>query len=301
MRKVFVLSSFVVAFLAMNIFLPIASADWDESDMPWTKWVQRPDLNQGVDVNATYLLDSSYSGPYPPGPAPIYPWNKILADDFPCDKPGPISDIHIWGSWLEDRVAPNVYFKLSIHDDVPVGPGNPYSHPGAELWSTIMSPTAYRLWYEPTNEYFYEPNTDRIIGTDTQIWQYNFDIDPANAFYQEGIDPLTGMPRVYWLDVQAIIPEPPPPPPTPPEDPYPPPQYVFGWKSTDQPWNDDAVFADTDMPGGPPIGPWVDMWHPLTGQSLNLAFAITTIPEPGTIVMLLTACFIGLVTFLRRR
>src|SRR6516162_9014698 len=26
----------------------------------------------------------------------------VLADDFPCTIPGPITDIHIWGSWLGD-------------------------------------------------------------------------------------------------------------------------------------------------------------------------------------------------------
>src|SRR3990170_7895753 len=98
-------------FKSMSIMLAVVLllgttvlADWNPGDP--AKWVQLPDLQPtGVDVKATYP--------------------KVLADDFLCTSTGPITDIHIWGSWLYDRlpVIPgttvgdpnNVSFRLSIH------------------------------------------------------------------------------------------------------------------------------------------------------------------------------------------
>ncbi|HEY4759249.1 MAG TPA: hypothetical protein VIH42_01580, partial [Thermoguttaceae bacterium] len=77
MRKVTILGSFVAMFLAQTLWAPVVSADWDPT-YPWTKWVQRPDLSTtGMDVNATYLWD-----PNSTAPQPIFPFQKILADDF---------------------------------------------------------------------------------------------------------------------------------------------------------------------------------------------------------------------------
>ena len=59
------------------------------------KYVQQPNL-QGLDV--------WNSGPW------------MLADDFICTNIGPISDIHIWGSWLNDLVNQNsLTFHLGIY------------------------------------------------------------------------------------------------------------------------------------------------------------------------------------------
>jgi hypothetical protein len=316
MRKVIFIASFVSLLIVgiLNYQPAVVQADWDTTT-PYTKWVQLPTEFQGLDVNATYA-DTGASTPQP-----VYPWQKILADDFPCYQSGPITDIHIWGSWLNDQIPfvsgqadsnlQNVSFKLSIHSDVPKNPTNQesYSHPGEELWSWVFKPGEYKpnLWKENTNEYFYEPNTNQIIGDDTQIWQYNFYIDPSVAFKQEG---TAAVPKVYWLDVQAIIPEA--------ADQGAIPDYVFGWKTTDQQWGDDAVYGDTLEPGKQPYDqfpdpddptggsllPWKDMIYPIgpyARQSLNLAFAITTVPEPGTLVMLFGACVFGFVAYMRRR
>jgi len=244
----------------------LALGDWDPS-MP-AKYVQMPDLNQGLDVNATYRQTSDGTI--------IYPFMKVLADDFPCTETGPITDIHVWGSWPNDRVNDGTTFKLSIHEDVPKSSTNPYSHPGIELWQQTFTPGKYvaRPW-ATANEYFYEPNTNQIIGADTQVWQYNFFIPPTTAFIQQG---TAANPKVYWLDVQAGVPG----------------DEVFGWKTSLTHWNDDAVFADTTSFGGLP-GPWSELIHPFTGQSLDLAFVIT--PEPTTILFLVG----GLLGLLRRR
>ena len=75
-----------------------------------TKWEQLPDLSPtGMDVDATWH-------PETPEPPPL-----ILADDFLCTETGFITDIHIWGSWINDfypfgEDPGAVEFTFSIHN-----------------------------------------------------------------------------------------------------------------------------------------------------------------------------------------
>ncbi len=81
----------------------VAQAHWNEGDS--CKWVQRPDLDPtGIDINAS-------SG-------------TPLADDFLCTEPGRLTNIDVWGSWLNDHIPyyedpTAVKFTLSIHADIP--------------------------------------------------------------------------------------------------------------------------------------------------------------------------------------
>ena len=43
--------------------------------------------------------------------------NIVLADDFPCNTTGPITDIHLWGSWLNDNHGTIANFWLGIYND----------------------------------------------------------------------------------------------------------------------------------------------------------------------------------------
>ena|SRR5436190_19240262 len=252
-----------------------ASADWLPGD-PF-KYLQRPDLQTGMDVYATTP--------------------RILADDFLCTQTGPITDIHIWGSWNHDLLpggSPNnVQFKLSFHDNVPGLPaaGVP-SKPGALLWQTIVNPADFQtlLFAPATNELFYDPQPDAIIGQDTQVWEYNFTKFPIPAFIQQG---TAANPKIYWLDVQAQ------------------PlagggQSQFGWKTSLDGFNsttlppglndDDAVWGNAPFGGNP--GNWTDMHYPLGtvngGKSINQAFVLTTtVPEPASLGLLtLTSYFL---------
>ena len=261
-------------------------ADWDPGDDFKMHWPQLPDLNTtGMDVLSIY-----------PYPSPVGPVAKILADDFECTETGSITDIHIWGSWLNDFYPFNngdgfqdpfqdpsaVSFKLSIHSDIPAvigadGTVLEHSRPGDLLWEDFFVPGdprwKTRLYAAPVQELFYDPNANQIIGEDTEVWQYNFDIDPATAFVQKG---TATNPVVYWLDVLAI-----------PDELPGVPQALWGWKTSRDHWNDDAVFGDTTDPFGVP-DEWFEMVypseHPLAGESIDLAFVIT--PEPATMAML---------------
>ena len=169
--KTILMLSAVLMFVAGT-----ALADWNPGDGHKMHFPQLPDLEYGLDVLA---------GWYDPGP-PDEPYQKILADDWRCTETGPVTDIHIWGSYLNDFTFPGVsVFRLAIYNDIPNGP-NGHSVPGELLWEDVFDPARYidRIYAEAYEEFF-DPNLNEIIGSDTQVWQYNFDIDPEVAFFQE--------------------------------------------------------------------------------------------------------------------
>jgi hypothetical protein len=241
----------LLATVTILAFAVAAQADWEPGDP--AKWVQFPDLDPtGIDVNATE--------PY------------ILADDFLCTETGPITDIHIWGSWLDDHFPfyewpEGVTFILSIHADVPdsLSPTG-FSMPGEPLWWRIFPPGDFtaREYAIDIDEGWLDPPQDYWFPADHVCWQYNFHIDDAEAFWQEG---TPQNPVVYWLDVQAI-----------PEDPG----AFFGWKTSLDHWNDDAVWVFGQEPHH---DPWFRLTyppdHPFHPESIDLAFVING-PETHT-------------------
>lgn len=296
-----------------------AVADWfpdNPDDLARAKWIQMPDLSPYADnpnrpPTGMDVLASLQDPRFIPNPEPVPLW-KILADDFRCTESGPITDVHIWGSWLDDNLpdeglllngqtAPggpgSLVFKLSFHDDVPAfqPPGGTLvpSHPGDLLWQGFFQPGQFQVapWGQ-ADERFYDPNLDTktptgpngVIGSDSLVFQYNFEDLGLNPFVQE-VD------KIYWLDVQAMV-----------LDANTELPALFGWKTRE--WDeerfggghfgDDAVFGDTTSFGGPLLpggisgSGWHDMTypfgHPLAGQSFDLAFVLT-VPEPGTFVL----------------
>jgi hypothetical protein len=181
----------------------------------------------------------------------------VLADDFRCTESGPITDIHIWGSWMWNIEAPILGFWLSIHDNIP---GPPYSMPGAELWRAyitdydiVQEPSSLQGWFDPFEYWWEHPNHD--------LW-YRYDIDSIpEPFVQD-----SG--TIYWLNVMADLgppgyqgfPEPP----------------LWGWKTSTEHFEDDACWAVWT----PPVYDWFPLMDPRTGLTLDLAFVITSSGVP---------------------
>lgn len=261
----------MLSAVVMFVVTP-AVADWQIGDPYKMHSPQLPDLSPtGLNVLATTP--------------------KVLADDFQCIETGKITDIHIWGSWLNDYLPGdpgtagggdpgNVTFSLSLHKDIPdpdglTGPR--YSMPGELLWDRTFKPGEFRhKFWENSTEGFFDPNQNEIIGTDTMVFQYNFSIPGDEAFMQE-----EG--TIYWLDVMAI-----------PTDP----NALFGWKSSRDHWNDDGVYGDWDD-DGTFLG-WKELRYPagsqFEGQSIDLSFVI--VPEPATMTLLVLG---GIGVLLKRR
>jgi len=210
------------------------------------KWRQRPDIDPtGMDVNATGMF--------------------VLADDYLCTEFGAVTEIHIFGSWLEDLLPmgdPNaVSFTLSIHADLPQGPHGWSQPEGPPLWMRtydpgefIARPFAVDLdegWYEP-EQMFWMPSAD------TQCWEYIFFLG-EEEFIQQGTE---SEPVVYWIDLTAM----------PLEEAY------FGWKTSLQHWNDDAVWG---IAPDPPMDWWEMIYpdgHPFHPESIDLAFEVYGVP-----------------------
>ncbi len=263
-----------------------ASADWNTGDPFKMHQPQLPDLSpDGMDV----LASLAYQGVGPGSPAV-----KFLADDFQCTATGPVTGVHIWGSWLQDVMPPDPMhgtFILAIYSDIPAGTVAPWSMPGELLWQQQFRPGDYsaRL-YDNASEQFFDPNINQIIGTDTQVWQYNFYIDEALALIQEEGN-------IYWLAVANVDPN---------NDGVINTQDLldaqagnnrFGWKTSMDHFNDDAAFIDVGNVFGlpvdliplpetmPGISEWEELRRPLSGESLDLAFVIT--PEPASLALLI--------------
>ncbi|MDD5140028.1 MAG: hypothetical protein PHY43_07200 [Verrucomicrobiales bacterium] len=191
----------------------------------------------------------------------------VLADDFFCTSAGPITDIHLWGSWLNDVHGLVTNFWIGIYSDVPkvIGPVGQVisnSHPGTLLWWTNFPAGQYAetIINQPGPEYFYNPTNNQIVGGDTQAWYYCF--YPANPFVQQG---SANNPTNYWLAVHAQLSG----------------QTtdLFGWKNSTNKYNDTAVWGTVDASGFP-SGNWQSMTNPITQQQMDLAFKLTTPTNP---------------------
>ncbi len=223
------------------------------------KWEQPPDLTPtGIDM---YAMDDMFVGTY------------VLADDFLCRVTGPITEIHVWGSWYHDELpsAPpwNVGFTLSIHSDIPAGPAP--SMPGELLCLYHFEAADFevREWPVIGEEGFMIPPfgpLDYEAGADSRCFEYIFQL-PDEECVQRGTEQE---PVIYWLDVQA-------------HTQMQPAFAYFGWKTThlELGWNDAAVFAQGHEPILEPA--WQMLiypdQHPWRTMPINLAFSIYSIPE----------------------
>jgi hypothetical protein len=208
-------------------------ADWEKGDDYKMHFPQLPDP-YGWDVYATALVEG-------------FP-DVVLADDFRCTETGYIKDIHFWGSWRKDIVGTIDYFVIGISEDIPAKESpTGYSMPGETLkewtireWkeSKPIDPPGMQGWYEPHSGVWNENDHENY-------YQYNIFLNEDQWFKQtEG--------EIYWLFISAIVKQ------TPGIV-----QPLWGWKSSNDHWNDDACEAYWYELR------WVDLWEPQPGPITN--------------------------------
>jgi hypothetical protein len=218
--------------------------------VPAVKLAQRPNLTtNGIDVMS---VNVSLGGQ-----------TNCVADDFRCQISGLITDIRIWGSWLNDDIDTNAQFQLEIRSDIPAGGTNLFSRPGDPLWQSTFYPNGSPGYdYGPVStgvqESFMDPKTTNLLGNDTIVFQYNFHVATNQAFTQ-----TNG--TIYWLSVRALSPK------------------MFGWKTaiTNDHFQDAAVCSVADL--------FSQQWQPAqypsnhlyAGTPMDMSFAFTTAATPG--------------------
>jgi len=157
-----------------------------------------------------------------------------------------------------------VDFILSFHADIPADESpDGFSIPGDVLWHRTFLAGEFAVYAEASNlqeGYMFPPDIYYWPG-DTICWLYKFHVPTDDAFFQWGTPDDS---IIYWLDVQAY----------PHED-----GFYFGWKTSIEHWNDDAVWGEGFEPY---FGPWYELryplGHPYYPESIDLAFRLTNDP-----------------------
>ncbi len=225
----------------LHVKAPLVFCDWEDGDPHKMHWPQTPDLRStGIDVDLSATS---------------------LADDFQCAEDGPITDLHFWGSFLDD-VTPSLgvdslRFMVSIYSDRPADNLIAWSRPGELLWRKEIAPYTYDVrqmggnlkhaWFDPVSKSYETANHDRV-------YQYNICLDDAEDLFVQRRG------QIYWVEIEEI----------PAQDA----RYVFGWSTAEQ----RLQFRDSAVWRHPSFG-WLPISYPDThsyqGKPLDLSLVVT--------------------------
>jgi hypothetical protein len=182
---------------------------------------------------------------------------NVVADDWQCRESGKITDIHIWGSWLGDQIGQIVNIHVSIHDNIPQGPEG-WSVPGPLLWERDFTSGHFSVRrYDEGEQGWIDRPGEYVERNHRFFHQINITGIDDPFLQEEG--------SIYWLDVSVTTL----------------PGFFWGWKTSTEQFIDDAVWGQIDV--------LPDEWRELldpSGQSLDMAFALTTVPIPGAVWLL---------------
>jgi hypothetical protein len=187
------------------------------------------------------------------------------ADDWLCGSTNLLSDFHWWGSYLTPGEIDGFY--IAIHEDIPAGGAYNFSHPGQRLWNI----------YVP-----FAQTAETLKGVDQsghEVYQYNVFLDPADYFLQEEGN-------IYWLAIKADTYET---------------DTEWGWHTGPPAQLDTALQMPLyDQVNGVYDPANAALVYGDLQEPYDLAFELTFVPEPGSIVMMVSGV-LGAAGFAWRR
>jgi hypothetical protein len=156
----------------------------------------------------------------------------IAADDYMCENPLPVTDVHWWGSyWNPSPGSPQLIngFTISFYSDVPADDAGNFSHPGDLLYEAYVSGNCNETYYGYS------------AFDSTNVYQY--DTILRKPFEQE-------YGKIYWLSIVVDQGWEMPP--------------FWGWHNSYNHWNDSAVQSYMQEPWYPIYGGGQDLAFELT-------------------------------------
>jgi hypothetical protein len=264
----------IVAFVAVALLITPALVKGDVATPQLFKlgdpykmhFPQLPDPN-GWDVAFPPLIPTVLQG--------------TLGDDWLCTGTGPVHDIHLWVSFRGDLV-PNLQDQGRVGGTIQIWSNLPpdhagFSYPGVPLW-TMFFDTAMpnvRMDLDGSGEQgWLEPPT---IGARPDHFRfYQLSLVTDDSFIQQAGE-------TYWLTANLFA-----------NDPAAPGVVEIGWKTSLNHFQDAAVYHNPQSGVG---------WSPLSDlppaiAPLDLAFVITPIPEPATVLLMILGV-VGIVAYSR--
>ena len=184
---------------------------------------------------------------------------SILADDWFCADPVPVTGIRWWGAYIGwDSLQPPAYtpraYHVGIWNDVPAGHDTDWSHPGEMVRSWVLEPARVHEHAVRCLSFEGMYNDESITA-----FEYYFNIPPDEWFIQEEDS------TIWWLSVAAIYDSLPP---ADQEDWYP-----WGWIKREHYFQDNAVVMFAPL--GMEPGTMAEVHEPLAGH-WDLAFQLET-------------------------
>ncbi len=180
-------------------------------------------------------------------------WILTLADDWQCTETGPVENIYFWGSWENGVTGEIESFIVQIYSDIPADPpATPYSHPGELLrqWEIPFAEVEVVTFISPELEGWFYPGEGWFLPDDHfeySLYRLYFD---STVWFRQTMD------TIYWLAITAQVGSGA--------------LSHWGWKSSTEHWNDNAVWGDPTGSG------WLPMTEPPDFDSaLDLSFVIT--------------------------
>jgi len=199
---------------------------------------------------------------------------EVVADDFRCLGPVPVTSVHWWGSYLdwdlpELPADQPVAWNIGFWSNVPANPGGTepnYSHPDKLLWQIKVPADRVQVEWVGMDEFPDRPPES--------CFQYYVKLEADEYFWQNHYETADTPDNIFWISIAAIY------------NPDTSRLFPWGWKTRPWHWMDDAIVFEHWGPLD--VGTTIDpaMMAPIEDalvcdrlESYDVAFELDTEPN----------------------